>query len=332
MNCEECAENLTSLVFDEVSEDTAMSMHEHIAECDSCRELYMELIETQASLESAIADKEPIVGLSQEHKDKIQEALVSEVKSAEPAKGPIYFPSWLMAVAACLVVGVIVFNNSRTSHSEDMAKNESQVAVDAEEAEKSPSEFKKQALNKSVEKSIPLDDAKEKSSGFKAEMKNELADAVLSDENAKNSGRKAKLLAEEPVPEALEQDKVALLEEKEVKKKKDEVADLSKRSVAPKPAVMMAASIPEVDFESIQKMLVNYEKTDGLSKEVKEAVQKIKSLKKEQLQLTLLPSQNTKNSAGQKILVRILDNAKKAIDYAHIFVHNQNIIRVERVR
>ena len=138
MTCEECAENLSSLVFDELSEELTLSMHEHMADCDSCRESYMELLETQNLLEESLGDRQVISGLSDEHKQKISNAASDE---ADLAKKTIVFPSWIFAAAACVVIGVIISLNSPKSSSNEMASDyKSEEAVPEEKAlsEKTP--------------------------------------------------------------------------------------------------------------------------------------------------------------------------------------------------
>ena len=68
------------------------------------------------------------------------------------------------------------------------------------------------------------------------------------------------------------------------------------------------------------------------SDDEKAIIDKLNSLPENQIQLVHLPEKKTAEKGEEKILIRILNNGQKAIDYAHIFVHNQNIIRVERVK
>jgi len=356
MNCEECAENLTSLVFDELPEEKSLKMHEHIADCDDCREKYMDLIVTQSMLEESLTEKLSVSGLSDSQKEKIQDAV--GVDNEGLSKPPIVFPAWLLAAAACLIIGVIVFKNSNIESVADMAKTENEPAAVSEAKAKKPG------------KREVLEDAKPSIASNTLEEAVEDAPLVEKSEDKENAPVKQKLrkktaIKRTAVPKALKEESKEAADASDSKKAKVEFAITDKLKKMDQ--TVLAEAEPEeklpakneelekdkeiqnsvfagdelsadedaavvLDYESFVKMLNAYSKTKGQSKDASDAVSKMKSLKKDQIQFIPVSEKNTKNDGTQKILIRILDNAKKALDYAHIFVHNQNIIRVERVR
>ena len=101
----------------------------------------------------------------------------------------------------------------------------------------------------------------------------------------------------------------------------------------PKAQFSTFANSPKIDVPALKKMLDAFpKKGKSQSGEIVDLNTKLKSLKNELIQIVFVPTDKTAKDSAQKFLIRILENGKKAIDYAHIFVHNQNIVRVERVR
>ena len=358
MNCEKCAEDLTSLVFDELSEESSIIMHEHIAECDSCRDSYLELIETQASLESVLTENSSVAGLGVDQKRDILEAVNTPVLSSTEKKAPMAFPSWLFAAAACLIIGIIFVKNNRSLPEADVAKTE-----EASEKAEQKAEQKSKQKSKPEAKSDYLSEVKpkmnRKSEGVMADKEmldlkkkpealvlesEELSDLAKepAEKDKKSSTKRAKLMDIKQDKKSLSEDlpsvNKALVEENEkvdvakAEEAKKDVAGGPLQEAKAQRAALFSGNIQSITFDSFAKMLVEYSKTEGLDKDVVKTLNDLQAFKKDQLQLSLSSQKGAKNTTEQKILVRILDNAKKAIDYAHIFVHNQKIIRVERVR
>lgn len=338
MNCEKCAEDLTSLVFDELSDDSSLAMHEHLAECDACRDNYLELIETQSSLESVLTEKTPESGLGADQKKKILEAVDAPSVIQVDKKPPMVFPSWLFAAAACLIIGVIFFKNSRHLPEADLAKTE-ESSEKNEQQSKSVVKYKSEAKPKvksnaeafAADKEMAVPEKKAEALLLKDEALDDQADAPA--EKAKKSLRRSAKLMD------IKEDKKLLSETTNASSKGEELEEEMKKDAAPalnalevKDAYLLSGNVKSIAFTSFEKMLAEYSETKGLDKDILKTVKELQTFKKDQLQLTLSPQKGTKNTTEQKILVRILDNAKKAIDYAHVFVHNQKIIRVERVR
>lgn len=337
MNCEECAEELTSLVFDEISDEKALTMHEHIADCDACRDSYIELVDTQFSLKSVLTENLPLSGLGESQKKEILAQAAPSGHHIEDTKKPLVFPSWLMAVAACLLIGVIVINNSQHSKEANVAKSE----------EKAKNEV-------STDSKKALENAPEKKSSLK--MKDEVEEMELA-KGAASAEEKLETLA---VKEEAQKEAPKLLSEKsekslrkvkqDVKNEAEPLADIegtadktrgAETKKAKAPAIQsyiandtnaLAGQAELLEFAAFTKMLEEFSRNDNLKDETRGLVEKLMTLKNEQIQLSPAVVEKPQNSTEKKILVRILDNAKKAIDYAHIFVHNQKIIRVERVR
>ena len=308
MKCNECTELLTSLTFDEVSQDQELAIFEHISDCESCREAYMEALETKAKLEESLQSSPAIEGLTSQHKDKIMASL-NEQTDPQPVKT---FPSWIFALAACIAVGVIVGVNLSSDPSYNMAKSE-----------EAPRQTELQTAEKeSLEeaKSAGAPEPIEKAARFKAKE----------DKGASFADSDVKLESD-----ALIENSVAAV--KEEAKKKTEGRSRKMKPAAEIQALQADAVSPQQTLASItvsdfRKMLTDYSKKTDLSKLEKELISKIGMLKNNQIQLVKTAPETGSDNGAEKILLRILNNAEKAIDYAHIFVHNQNIIQVERVR
>lgn len=315
MKCEDCCENLTSLLYDELDQETSLSCHEHIAECDSCREQYMEIVEVGNSLKESLLDSS-VPGLGTERIDSI-------LNEARPEPKSLKFPSWIFAVAACLAVGVIIAINVKDEAPINTAKQmPMQQSKQESNQENAKMDSKPQAAAEFSEKELVMEDraAPEKKSERGMLKQDKLADALggapapeekqrmrkaVSDKDTKNNALQAN------APKAMK-----ALEEA------DAVAD------------GFAASTKIGDVyspEQLKKMVLEYTKTDNASSEVKSFADELIKLKNETLKVSVLPPEKGANSTEIKILLRILDNDKNAIDYANIYIHNQKVIRLERV-
>lgn len=315
MKCEDCCENLTSLLYDELDQETSLSCHEHIAECDSCREQYMEIVEVGNSLQESLIGAS-VSGLGTER----IESILSET---QPEPKSIKFPSWIFAVAACLAVGVFIALNVKDEVPVNTAKQMPvQQSKQESNQENAKMDSKPQAAAEFSEKELVMEDraAPEKKSERGMLKQQKLADAI----------------GGAPAPE-----------EKKRMRKAEADKDLKNNNLqanAPKAmkaleeadavAEGFAASAKIADAyspEQLKKMVVEYAKNDSVAKEVKSFADELIKLKNDTLKVSVLPSQKGSNSTEIKILLRILDNDKNAIDYANIYIHNQKVIRIERV-
>ena len=304
MKCNECLELLTSVIFEETPDSQELAIHEHLAACDSCREEYIELLETKLQLESSVQGLAEPVGLSQAQKENIL-SVADEDKSG---KKPLTVPSWFFALAACIAVAVIVGVNMK-DNSPQMAKSKEVNTLieleSADEAEGEPvpeAEMKSKALKlnyKSEEKK--QDGTLEKSEAFAAAKEELAVDKVKPAKAKKRMERKAPAAAPQMLSEA--------------------VADMEVSAKAQLSVQMFREMLKKASLKDSSQLT-----------ELKGLIETVGALKDSQIQLQFLPENIGSKNGPQKILIRILDNGKKAIDYAHIFVHNQNIIQVERVK
>ncbi|MCM8539789.1 MAG: zf-HC2 domain-containing protein [Lentisphaeraceae bacterium] len=305
MKCDECVELLTSMVFEELSEEQSLEVFEHMSDCESCRVALEELVNLKAELGEALTDKSAIEGLSDQQKQNITSAVNKKV----PVKPSKTFPSWIFALAACLVIGLIVGVKLKSDQPYSLAKSEEAVEDSAVGLEESVKESEGGA-------SAPA----EKISALKAnEAKAEsFADADLS------------LQKDAKLEKAVAQDR------KEAKKKM--VSRSRKVQQATEIQALKADTAGLADTENpvstslLRTMLTTFEKQTDLADDQKSVLAKLKELKDDEIQLVVIALDKEAEKGTEKILLRILNKAEKAIDYAHIFVHNRNIIQVERVR
>lgn len=315
MKCEDCCENLTSLIYDELDEATALSCHEHLAVCDSCREQYMELVEVSNTLEESLIGSAG-TGLGKERIDSILNEARPEVKS-------IKFPSWIFAVAACLVVGAIIAVNVKDEAPIDTVKQmPMQQSKQESKQENAKMDAKPQAAAEFLEKEIVMEDraATEKKSERGALKQDKLADAVTGAPAPEEKQRMRKAAADKDIKNS------ALQANAPKAMKALEEADAVAEGFAASAKIGDAYSP-----EQLKKMVLEYTKTENVSSEAKTFADELLKLKNDTLKVSVSPSAKGANSSEIKILLRILDNDKNAIDYANIYIHNQKVIRLERV-
>ena len=66
-NCKEFEEDLSEMVFGEISEERQFELHDHLATCEPCMEFYLSLYETLADTEG----EEIAEGLTSKQKARI---------------------------------------------------------------------------------------------------------------------------------------------------------------------------------------------------------------------------------------------------------------------
>ena len=67
MNCTQCTEQLMALICAELSAEQDLLIHQHLSECDACREVYLEQAELYFSLHGALNVQTSLPELDEEH-------------------------------------------------------------------------------------------------------------------------------------------------------------------------------------------------------------------------------------------------------------------------
>ena len=89
MKCQDCSEHLAELIFGELSFEKELTLHEHLAECDNCREEYISLSSVNTDLDLALNDNVTVLGLGEERLSNIKavlEAGMPQSVSVRPLK------------------------------------------------------------------------------------------------------------------------------------------------------------------------------------------------------------------------------------------------------
>ena len=127
MNCEDCCEKLTFLIFDELPEAEEMKVHEHIAECSSCMEEYIQLMDVESSLEGALTDKDINFTLGEDRVAEVmKQAKAADEEAARDFQSATFkqFPVFITTLAACIVISFVWYLKKDPESGRDLARTE----------------------------------------------------------------------------------------------------------------------------------------------------------------------------------------------------------------
>jgi hypothetical protein len=324
MNCEECSEKLTFLVFGEPTTQE-MDILEHIAECDTCREEYIELLEVESKLSENMSDA-TVADLtlgSGRKKSVIAEAakIDGEMKRDFQSSTFKQFPVFITTLAACIVISFIWYNKKeeKRGSTQDVVMEK---AADTNSRRKSESATKEVLEEEVSDADAPVDDAaklerlvksaplKKRSSSTRAFRAKE---AAVANELKKEGSKDALALEEKTLKPLLQADKKMKLEEAKFK------ADVADEVPAEKKAAGAApASISWNSGTLVEKWL-------AANKDDKAVQTTAEYLQKWGYDNIALTPVKIKEESALKIILQ--KKNEKPIDYGFFFIHNGEIIR-----
>jgi hypothetical protein len=293
VKCQDCSEHLAELIFGELSFEKELTLHEHLAECDNCREEYISLSSVNTDLDLALNDNVTVLGLGEERLSNIKavlEAGMPQSVSVRPLKKNI-IPFIITVLAACILIAFIFPGNNVSK--EDVAKNSVM-----------PIGEKKVKLQEMVVQRKPK------------KMNVQAKEMVASDQVLAPAA-----LFEDSPPESKDvvQSKVISSKVEGVRMRSSKMAEISSR----------AAMVVPFNTHSLNNYLKRWQQKNQGDPKVQKIVSYLSHLKAGSISLKPAKVESAKTSTVYRVI--IYDKAQKPIEYGLISIHNGNIASFEEL-
>ena len=293
MKCQVCSEHLAELVFGELPFEKELTLHEHLAECDKCREEYISLSSVNTDLDLALNDNVTVLGLGEERLSNIKtvlEAGMPQSASVGPLKKNI-IPFIITALAACILIAFIFPGNNVSK--EDVAKNtempigEKRVTLQEMAVQRKPKKMKVQAKEMVASDQVS-------------------ATAVLFEDS----------------PQASKD----VVESKVISSK---VEEMRMRSLKMAKFSTKKAMVVPFNTRSLNNYLKRWQQKNQSDLKVQKVVSYLSHLKAGSISLKPVKVESAKTSTVYKVI--IYDKAQKPIEYGLISIHNGTIASFEEL-